>query len=278
MAIDYRIAYCEMCEKETKQWKPAHRALWNCDTCNTSNLDKNGRYNCFNSLEECVNCDMFLTCLGRLDEELLEKVTRFREARERLEKQPMYKLEPAGKNGGDLDWKAVDEGPDDDREERVGEQKKVQVWLYSETEEGPGVHLFKLVAGRGAFWQPITGRVEETEATIEEAAIREVKEETGMEIDPGGLLPLDHGFSYYDERRGILYHEHTFAAKVEADFRPRLSGEHTGWARFSPGDAVEALPWPEQRAALEGLMDVMGWNAGEEKGLREKEGVRDHEN
>ncbi len=260
MAIDHRTAFCEVCDRETKQWKPAHRTLWNCDTCNSSNLDENGRYHCFNSLKECVSCDTFLGCLGRLDENLLERITRFREARERLEKQEKYVLAPVEDEATGFCWKNLDEGTANDVEGGTGEQEKVEIWLFSESGEGPGIFLFRLIPGRGAFWQPVTGRVETSDGSLEDAVLRELKEETGVEISRDHIIPLSHDFTYFNKERGILYHEHSFAVEVSRDLSPELSGEHTGWALFSPEDALDALPWPEQCAALERLGGMRGWD------------------
>jgi len=249
MAIVYRTAFCEVCDRESKQWRPSHRTLWNCDTCNTANLDEKGHYNCFNSLRECVRCDTFLTCLGRLDETLLERVVRFKDARERLERQEVYVLQQSDGADEDLGWSKVRESSS------ARKQKKVQVWLYSDPGEGPAIYLFRLVPERGSFWQPVTGRVDEADGSLEEAALRELEEETGVAVPVEELVPLSHHFSYFNKKRGIIYQEYSFAVKVDPGFSPMLSGEHTEWKLVTPPEALEVLPWREQRVALERLVE-----------------------
>jgi dATP pyrophosphohydrolase len=59
-------------------------------------------------------------------------------------------------------------------------KRKVQVWIYGLTEAGdPRFLLLKTRPGRGEFWQPVTGSVEEGES-FQDAALREATEETGI--------------------------------------------------------------------------------------------------
>ncbi len=99
--------------------------------------------------------------------------------------------------------------------------------------------------GLGAFWQGVTGGVEHGES-LADAAIRELKEETGL--DPQRVEPV--GFSYSfgikDEWRP-LYHasaseivEHAFLAHVHSSSLPTLSDEHDGH-QWCPLDAALAL-------------------------------------
>ena len=67
--------------------------------------------------------------------------------------------------------------------------RKVQVWLYGWSKNDLRILLFKTCPGRGEFWQPVTGGVEKGES-FEEAALREVKEETGISASPAQLTKL----------------------------------------------------------------------------------------
>lgn len=91
-----------------------------------------------------------------------------------------------------------------------------------------------------SFWQGVTGAVEKGE-TLEAAAIREVKEETGIDLE--GVHDTGFSFSYPiqdawktaypSDAKHIT--EHVFFAKVVSD--PVLSKEHTAfrWVTFAEG-------------------------------------------
>jgi dATP pyrophosphohydrolase len=68
-------------------------------------------------------------------------------------------------------------------------KRKVQVWLYGRVQPDLQILLLKTCPSRGEFWQPVTGGVEEGES-FEEAALREVEEETGFAISPEKLIKL----------------------------------------------------------------------------------------
>ena len=68
-------------------------------------------------------------------------------------------------------------------------KRKVQVWLYGKSDERLQILLLKTRPGRGEFWQPVTGGVEDGES-FEDAALREVEEETGLALSPDKLIKL----------------------------------------------------------------------------------------
>jgi dihydroneopterin triphosphate diphosphatase len=51
---------------------------------------------------------------------------------------------------------------------------------------------------RGQFWQNMTGSVESDESFLE-AAVREINEETGIEIEPTKLIDLGLEFNFHDQ-------------------------------------------------------------------------------
>jgi dATP pyrophosphohydrolase len=90
---------------------------------------------------------------------------------------------------------------------------KVEVWIYRWVQE-MGKYRFLLLKtreDRGSFWQPVTGGVEPGES-LEFAAIREAKEETGLSF-PEGPRPIGYSFEF-ESRWGGKAIEHGFGLEV----------------------------------------------------------------
>lgn len=110
------------------------------------------------------------------------------------------------------------------------------------------------VAGRGAFWQGVTGAPERGE-TLLQAAMREVLEETG--ITPTSVCSIDftYRFPVADEWRESYVPntyeitEHVFVAEVDGS-DPTLSGEHDVWQWRIPDEASRMLKWQTNIDAL----------------------------
>ncbi len=123
------------------------------------------------------------------------------------------------------------------------------------------VHVFRRTGGSLEFlllrrgekeiypglWQMVTGKIKPGEKAYE-AALREVKEETG-------LIPLKFWAApkvnqFYQADKDAVYIVPVFAAEVsEAEV---LTGEeHDGYKWLSSAEAGSVLPWDEQRKALD---------------------------
>lgn len=101
---------------------------------------------------------------------------------------------------------------------------------------------------RRGYWQSVTGSVDHTEEPLEQAAAREVLEETGIEAAAGRLTRWNvvYTFEIYQQWRhrfapGVLHNvEHVFALELEARPPVRVAPEeHT---------AFTWLPWREAAA------------------------------
>jgi len=103
-------------------------------------------------------------------------------------------------------------------------------------------------AARPGFWQSVTGSLDWPEEPLQAAALREVREETGINATPDRLLrwPLAYTFEVYPEWRhrflpGTVHNtEHVFSLEIQLPGPVALApGEHT---------ASLWLPWPEAAA------------------------------
>ena len=131
---------------------------------------------------------------------------------------------------------------------------QVCIFLYRERENRREYLLLHRVAGRGSFWQGITGAPEEGE-TLLQAAMREVIEETGL--SPANICPIHYTYrfpvaeewreTYVPNTNEIV--EHVFVAEVEGS-DPTLSGEHDAWQWRTPDEAAAMLKWQNNIDAL----------------------------
>jgi dihydroneopterin triphosphate diphosphatase len=97
-------------------------------------------------------------------------------------------------------------------------------------------------AARPGFWQSVTGSLDRPDEPHEEAAARELREETGMELAQGRLVPwnVTNTYEIYATWRhrfapGVTHNtEHVFGFTLPARLPVTLSAEHT---------ALQWLPW-----------------------------------
>ncbi|MHB8584844.1 MAG: NUDIX domain-containing protein [Thermoplasmatota archaeon] len=119
--------------------------------------------------------------------------------------------------------------------------------------EGAAVLLLRRKPEIGAGWQPVTGKVEAGE-THEEAARRELAEETGLEAERLEELGLESEFVGYD---GRSYRERAFVAVVGPGL-VRVGAEHEEARFVPPAEARRLLQWEENRLALDLALSALG--------------------
>jgi dATP pyrophosphohydrolase len=116
-------------------------------------------------------------------------------------------------------------------------------------------------AARPGYWQSVTGSLERLEEPLEHAALREVREETGIEAAPGLLerWPLAYTFEVYPEWRhrfvpGTVHNtEHVFALRLAARQPVALApGEHRAslWLPWREA-AAKCFSWSNRDAILQ---------------------------
>lgn len=102
-----------------------------------------------------------------------------------------------------------------EKKETKREYEKVQVWIHGLDETRRRfLLLFRTNEKRGAFWQPITGKVEETDSSLAEAALREAREESGLKFS---ALPRPIGFEFRFDGKWGQAHETVFELELPPD-------------------------------------------------------------
>jgi 8-oxo-dGTP pyrophosphatase MutT (NUDIX family) len=94
-----------------------------------------------------------------------------------------------------------------------------------------------------AYWHQIAGGVEDGE-TFAEAAVRELREETGLEAE---VKPLDRPFQYEGVR------VEAFIVDAPPEWEPTLDWEHDEYRWLPRAEAAELLYWPEPADLLRSL-------------------------
>jgi dATP pyrophosphohydrolase len=141
--------------------------------------------------------------------------------------------------------------------------RSVQVVVFSDGEAGRQYLLLRRVVGEDRFWQFVTGSLEEGE-THRQAAIRELREETGIEAREDELLDLGlvnvfeiapQWLPFY--RPGTTHNEEVCFAigvnKCEVWLDPR---EHDLYVWVGPGLAAQMLHWESSKRALAAAQQI----------------------
>lgn len=126
----------------------------------------------------------------------------------------------------------------------------VDVYLVHVTDRGAWRVLVLQRAATGTrcplAWEAVHGRIEPGERP-EEAARREVQEETGLAI---ARLYNVTTQAFYLHGVGAVQVAVAFCAFVDAPDPPALGTEHGAWAWLPYEEAIVRLAWPREREAL----------------------------
>jgi dATP pyrophosphohydrolase len=111
---------------------------------------------------------------------------------------------------------------------------------------------------QGAYWHSVAGGVEEGE-TYAEAAVRELREETGLDAAPIDLCrPYDYPLDdpeHREKRGSASIHVECFLVEAPAGWEPRLDWEHDDYRWCGVDEAVALLFFPEPRELLQNVVE-----------------------
>lgn len=145
------------------------------------------------------------------------------------------------------------------------QERSAGVIAYYEDAKRNNRRLYLMLRYPSGYWDFPKGRLEANEGN-QEAALRELQEETGLTVD------LESSFEYtvsYDfrDRDGVPVHKKvTFFVGKAAHDEVVLSAEHEASAWLSLGDALKVLTYHNARQALQladQFLDVRLQNAQE---------------
>jgi len=97
------------------------------------------------------------------------------------------------------------------------------------------------------LWQMVTGKIKKGEKAYE-AALREMKEETGLV--PLRFWTAPRVNQFYQAERDAVFIVPVFAAEVSTE-EVRICREHSEFKWVNPHQAHELFPWEEQKAAVD---------------------------
>ncbi len=143
--------------------------------------------------------------------------------------------------------------------------RSVQVVIFAETDCGREFLLLKRIASHGGFWQTVTGSLE-GEETHPEAAVREVREETGIIVSSEDLIDLHlvNTFEIAPQWRtryapGVKQNEEVCFAIRIGKTPVRVDGiEHDAWVWVGYDRAMKMLHWESSKRALASLAGMSG--------------------
>ena len=130
----------------------------------------------------------------------------------------------------------------------------VDVYPYRMQSDVPELLLLRRannVSYAGA-WRMVGGKIE-SEETAWQAALRELREETGM--TPGRFWTIPSLNQFYEWQHDRVNLIPAFAAEV--DGRPVLNHEHDTFEWLSVEDATRRLHWPEQQRLVHLLISML---------------------
>lgn len=138
------------------------------------------------------------------------------------------------------------------------EYDKCQVVLCVQNEDKTEFLVLKTNLERGHFWQNITGHIEEFE-NIQNGAIREAMEETGLEIQNIKKITELFDFSFFCDKRGEL-HEKVFLFECSKKWPVTIdSSEHEKyqWLSVSVNTDLSFLKFDSNRLAIGKSLEVL---------------------
>lgn len=130
--------------------------------------------------------------------------------------------------------------------------QKVQIIIYRKTEEGLRFLLLRK-KGEKVFWQGVTGGVEASDEDIKKAALRELKEEIGIDAATENLIGPLYEFTFITHKKvdeGQKVKEFCFGLEILENSRIQLSQEHDMHKWVSYEDALRLISYEEPKKVI----------------------------
>jgi len=126
----------------------------------------------------------------------------------------------------------------------------IEAHIFRETGEGLEFLLLRRAPEEiyPGLWQMVTGKVEDQE-TAYHAALREIKEETGLR--PEKLWVVPNVNTFYSHKINAISLLPVFAAKVRGNEKIIICDEHTESCWCNPEQAKSMLAWEGQRHSVD---------------------------
>ena len=131
----------------------------------------------------------------------------------------------------------------------------VDCYVYRQTDDGLKFLLMKRNLNKiyEHLWQGVAGKIEDGE-TAPEAAIRELKEETGF--DPVKVFVADHVSRFYEVHGDRINLVPVFGIEVNSD-EVILSEEHIDFKWVTIEEALNTLVWNGQKKGIQTVHDMV---------------------
>lgn len=132
----------------------------------------------------------------------------------------------------------------------------IDLYIYSWESDRLKILLFKRADGKiyQNQWRMVGGKKEGDE-TSWQAALREMKEETGLEPAEFWVLPsINH---FYEHKKDKIHLIPAFAAKIPFNSIIQLNSEHSEYKWVYPEEASHYLQWPEQNRLISLLSTIV---------------------
>ena len=131
----------------------------------------------------------------------------------------------------------------------------VDCYVYRRTDNGILFLLMKRNLNKiyEHLWQGVAGKIEEGE-TSSEAAIRELKEETGL--SPVNMFVADHVSKFYEVHGDRINLVPVFGIEVDSEII-NLSEEHISYKWVDINEALNTLVWNGQKKGIQTVHDMV---------------------